>query len=181
MPDPSCIWDLHHSLQQCRILNPLSEARDRTHNLKVPSWIRFHCATTGTPLKQYSLNTHFRDLKESVNDYFPFASSEQCLLVLTNPLTDDICCVFGTLSGDTYIILSGKMMSLVLRSSTCWERVWHRQFSLHSVPTDLENSCHLIAGRLERNSWGSTWAPKWASSCNCNIIQEVFLEAIHST
>ena len=31
------------------ILNPLSEARDRTHNLMVASWIRFRCATMGTP------------------------------------------------------------------------------------------------------------------------------------
>ena len=30
-PDPSRICKLHHSLQQQRILNPLSEARDRTH------------------------------------------------------------------------------------------------------------------------------------------------------
>ena len=43
--DPSCVWDLHHnsrqcrSSRQCRILNPLSKARDRTHNLVVPSWI----------------------------------------------------------------------------------------------------------------------------------------------
>ena len=29
MQDPSCICDLHHSLWQCWILNPLSEARDR--------------------------------------------------------------------------------------------------------------------------------------------------------
>ena len=29
--------------------NPLSETRDRTRNLKVPSWIRFHYTTTGTP------------------------------------------------------------------------------------------------------------------------------------
>ena len=28
--DPSHIWDLYHSLQQCRILDPLSEARDQT-------------------------------------------------------------------------------------------------------------------------------------------------------
>ena len=41
---------LHHSSQQRRILNPLSEARDRTLNLMVPSWIRFLFATTGTPL-----------------------------------------------------------------------------------------------------------------------------------
>ena len=32
-PDPSHIRDLHHSSQQCRILNLLSEARDRTHIL----------------------------------------------------------------------------------------------------------------------------------------------------
>ena len=34
--------DLHHSSQRRRILNPLSEARDRTRNLMVPSQIRFH-------------------------------------------------------------------------------------------------------------------------------------------
>ena len=48
--DPSRIRDLHRSLQQCKILNPLSEARDRTCNLNVPNWIHFCCTTTGTPL-----------------------------------------------------------------------------------------------------------------------------------
>ena len=33
------ICDLHHSSQQCRILNTLSEAGDQTHNLMVPSRI----------------------------------------------------------------------------------------------------------------------------------------------
>jgi len=47
--DPSQVCDLHHSSQQCQILNPLSKARDRTCNLMVPSRICFHCATTGTP------------------------------------------------------------------------------------------------------------------------------------
>ena len=28
MWDPSCVFDLHHSSQQCRILNPLNKARD---------------------------------------------------------------------------------------------------------------------------------------------------------
>jgi len=32
-PDLSCICNLHHSLQQCQILNPLREARDWTHVL----------------------------------------------------------------------------------------------------------------------------------------------------
>ena len=33
MWDPSGVRDLHHSSQQHRLLNPLSEARDRTHIL----------------------------------------------------------------------------------------------------------------------------------------------------
>ena len=37
MPDPSCICGLHSSLQQCQILNPLSEARDRSCILKAAS------------------------------------------------------------------------------------------------------------------------------------------------
>ena len=49
IPDPSHICDLNDSSWQRQILNPLSEARDRTHNLVVPSWICFHCATMGTP------------------------------------------------------------------------------------------------------------------------------------
>ena len=51
MQDPSCACDLHHSSQQCSLLNPVSEARDRTGNLMVPSWIHFCCAMTGTPRK----------------------------------------------------------------------------------------------------------------------------------
>ena len=47
--DPSHVCHLHHSLQQCQILNPLIEARDRTHNLVVISQIHFHCATVGIP------------------------------------------------------------------------------------------------------------------------------------
>ena len=50
--DPSHVCKLHHSSRQCQILNPLSEARDRTFHLTLPSWIHFCCTTTGTP---YSL------------------------------------------------------------------------------------------------------------------------------
>ena len=38
-PDPSCICNLHYSSWQCRILNPLSEARDQTCILRVTSWV----------------------------------------------------------------------------------------------------------------------------------------------
>ena len=46
----SNICDLHHSSWQCWILDPLSEARDQTRNLIVPSRICFHCTMTGNPL-----------------------------------------------------------------------------------------------------------------------------------
>ena len=49
-PDLSCICDLHHRSQQCRILNPLSEARGQTRNRTVPIWIHFCCAMMGTPI-----------------------------------------------------------------------------------------------------------------------------------
>ena len=49
-PELSQVCDLHHSSQQRRTLDQLSEARDRTCNLTVPSRIRFCCATMGTPV-----------------------------------------------------------------------------------------------------------------------------------
>ena len=39
MRDPSLVCNLHHSSQQHRIINPLSEDRDRPHNLMVTCWI----------------------------------------------------------------------------------------------------------------------------------------------
>ena len=51
--DLSRICNLHHSSQQHRIPNPLSEARDRTHILVDISWICFCCVTMGTPLKTF--------------------------------------------------------------------------------------------------------------------------------
>ena len=47
--DLNHVCDLHHSSLQRQIPNPLSEARDQTRNLMVPSRIRFRCAMIGTP------------------------------------------------------------------------------------------------------------------------------------
>lgn len=47
-PDPSHIHDLHYSSWQCRILNPLSKAKDQTRNLMVTGRVRFCCATMRT-------------------------------------------------------------------------------------------------------------------------------------
>ena len=41
MWDLSCVFNLHHSSQHHRILNPLSEARDQTHILIDTSWVHF--------------------------------------------------------------------------------------------------------------------------------------------
>ena len=41
MPDPSHVCDLHHSLGQNRILNPLREARDQTCILMDTCWVCF--------------------------------------------------------------------------------------------------------------------------------------------
>ena len=55
-PDLSLALDLHHSSWQCQILNPMSEARDRTCILMDTNWVHYHWATTGTP-KQTHLIT----------------------------------------------------------------------------------------------------------------------------
>ena len=48
--DPSLVYDLHHSLRQRRILNPLNEARDWTQVLMDTGWVRYYQATMGTPI-----------------------------------------------------------------------------------------------------------------------------------
>ena len=57
-------------------LNPLSEAKDRTHHFMVPSWIHFHCATTGTPQLQFR--------HSNIGSFNPLclAGDETCILVL---------------------------------------------------------------------------------------------------
>ena len=42
MRDQSRVFSLHHSSQQCRILNPLREARDPTCILMDSIWIHFY-------------------------------------------------------------------------------------------------------------------------------------------
>ena len=49
MRDLIYIFNLHHSSQQCWILNPLIEARNLTHILLHSTQVHYHWATTGTP------------------------------------------------------------------------------------------------------------------------------------
>ena len=60
MWDLSHICNLHHSPQQCHILNPLSGARDWTPKLLDTSWVHYHWAKMRTPhlavLKSHEIN-----------------------------------------------------------------------------------------------------------------------------
>ena len=40
---------LYHNSRQCQIINSLSQVRDQTRNLMVPSWICFCCTTMEAP------------------------------------------------------------------------------------------------------------------------------------
>ena len=51
--DPSRICNLHRGSQQCRILNPLSEARDGTHILMDTSWVLNLLSHSGNSLFIY--------------------------------------------------------------------------------------------------------------------------------
>ena len=65
MPDQSHVCDLHHSSRQHWILNSLTEARDQTCVLTDASQIRFHCATTGTPINLIFKSMHCPSLDVS--------------------------------------------------------------------------------------------------------------------
>ena len=59
--DMKWLSQLHHSSQQCRILNPLSKARDRTLVHMDASWVHQLLSHSGNspPLFQICLNLHF--------------------------------------------------------------------------------------------------------------------------
>ena len=59
-----CDLHLHRSSRQRQILNPLSEARDRTCNLTVPGRVRVRGTMRGSPLLQVFLARRWRVGKE---------------------------------------------------------------------------------------------------------------------
>ena len=69
--DLNLVFDLYHSSQQCRILNPLSEARDRTCGMLV----RFVSAEPHQELLYSDLKENFMRQFQSVLFYFQALSS----------------------------------------------------------------------------------------------------------
>ena len=85
--DPSHVCDLNHSSEYLRIFNPLSNARDRTRNLMVTSWIRFCCATMGTPTKYFFLNVLGKG-----NHYLAILLKQSLSLASVASQSPDLCC-----------------------------------------------------------------------------------------
>ena len=80
-PDPSHSCKLHHCLWQRWILNPLSEARDRTHVLMDTGWVRYCWAMTGTLFTFYFeiVSSLCKSCKKSKKKYFAiFAQIPNC-------------------------------------------------------------------------------------------------------
>ena len=73
MSDPSHILDLHCSLWQHQMLNPLREARDRTCILVDTSWVHYSWATTGT---SSSVNTQVPSFSHNI---FKMSDKEKLL------------------------------------------------------------------------------------------------------
>ena len=67
MPDPSHVCNLHHSSQQCWILDPLIEARDRICVLMDTSQDHYHWATMGTPVMFIFLKSFF-EIESVINN-----------------------------------------------------------------------------------------------------------------
>ena len=66
-PDLRCICDLHHSSQQCWILSPLSEARDRTQVLTDTSRV----LKSAEPQQKFPVLPSDKDLQDWVWLSFP--------------------------------------------------------------------------------------------------------------
>ena len=94
MQDLSCVCNLHHSLWQCQLLNPLSEARGRTCVLKDTSQIHFCQATMGTPEPQWELQFSFFSFFNSHSNLYYFSYYLFYIISLLLLTLDLICCSF---------------------------------------------------------------------------------------
>ena len=66
MPDVSLVLEVHHSSRQCWTLNPLSEARIRTHVLMDTSWVCYSWTTMGTLAYLFVLIDRWSGLKTEI-------------------------------------------------------------------------------------------------------------------
>ena len=108
MPDLSHVCNIYHSSRQQWILNPLNEARDKTHSLMVSSQIGFFCAMMGTLISVHFkfcfCLIHFLHIDNSCNG-FMCKLLIMCSLFFFNLCVNAFCpCVFS-MASNQYIEL----------------------------------------------------------------------------
>ena len=108
-PDLSCVYDLHHSSWQHRILNPLSKARDQTCILMDTSQVHYRWARMGTPCVFYILMLSRRHCKGPVSfpvETWPALSSRlQHHLACLNCLAPPACRVWNQVLLTHYFLI----------------------------------------------------------------------------
>ena len=126
--DLSSVCDLHHSSWQHWILNLLSESRDRTCNLMVPSRIRFRSTTTGTPILYFYFLT-LATLREKKNVLI-FVPDSGTPVSSSHPLAATVCSrrsnfiqgtVFPTLACSTSLISYPQQCRYQLSRAPPWK------------------------------------------------------------
>ena len=127
MLDPSHVYDLHHSSQQCQILNPLSKARGRTRNFMVPGQIHFHCATTGTA----AFNFFYFDIILDLDGVANLSPQFSLILIPWSSHCDSVETYLTSTHEDTGLIpsLAQWIKDLVLPWAVVWvtytAQIWH--------------------------------------------------------
>ena len=131
MRDPIHICSLHHSSQQCQILNPLSKARDRAHILVDTSRLCYHWATTGTLYMWYlKVEKHFYSCLSThcTEIYFP------CFYKEIYPFPLHFCChITHTLICDMTHILLYIKLSFCCRQSLSLSVLFHLFNFIHNI------------------------------------------------
>ena len=149
MPDPSYIWDLHHSSQKCWILNPLIETRDWTHILMSTSQVHYHWATTGTPsllflIKDnraiYSPNYILFTWSTNVTLLIRLRCQLGVLIALKRKLTARLVGIFSDM---LLLIFSTQMNNWIFPSVLCFASV--SVLEIRSVPLILGAANQLLA------------------------------------
>ena len=130
--DLSYVCDLYHSSRQHQILNPLREARDQIHNLTVPSWIRSHCTTTGTP----SSTSLF---PPEVHCVPPLGQGSAGTSVVRSPCLEHAHPTWSTIGREINSRTEGHLQAWLKASSTLW-------LGDLSKASHLTSLCHLCSG-----------------------------------
>ena len=124
---PSHVCDLHHSSEQCQILDPLSKARDRTHILMDASLVPM----MGTPTMKF-LNCRPEFLRSNT------FSCIICLIISSPPL---VCCT-SSRPPFTHISSLGSLFHISCKFGGVIISIYLSFFLSFVVLISLDFACH---------------------------------------